>query len=127
MDNYEINILRRNGNWNKITQNDDVMNTNEVNNDKIQNKNHNDYEHLNDDFKFYLKQVSSIINKIESLEEEKNNLKNQLKIYEVEFINKKKDTENKINLMTEERDILDKTINVIKNLKSIWFRGGKNV
>ena len=34
-------------------------------------------------------------------------------------INKKKDTENKINLMTEERDILDKTINVIKNLKSI--------
>jgi len=119
MDNYEINILRRNGNWNKITQNDDVMNTNEVNNDKIQNKNHNDYEHLNDDFKFYLKQVSSIINKIESLEEEKNNLKNQLKIYEVEFINKKKYTENKINLMTEERDILDKTINVIKNLKSI--------
>ena len=119
MDNYEINILRRNGNWNKITQNDDVMNTNEVNNDKIQSKNHNDYEHLNDDFKFYLKQVSSIINKIESLEEEKNNLKNQLKIYEVEFINKKKDTENKINLMTEERDILDKTINVIKNLKSI--------
>jgi hypothetical protein len=119
MDNYEINILRRNGNWNKITQNDDVMNTNEENNDKIQNKNHNDYEHLNDDFKFYLKQVSSIINKIESLEEEKNNLKNQLKIYELEFINKKKDTENKINLMTEERDILDKTINVIKNLKSI--------
>jgi len=119
MDNYEINILRRNGNWNKITQNDDVMNTNEVNNDKIQNKNHNDYEHLNDDFKFYLKQVSSIINKIESLEEEKNNLKNHLKIYEVEFINKKKETENKINLMTEERDILDKTINVIKNLKSI--------
>jgi len=119
MDNYEINILRRNGNWNKITQNDDVMNTNEENNDKIQNKNHNDYEHLNDDFKFYLKQVSSIINKIESLEEEKNNLKNHLKIYEVEFINKKKETENKINLMTEERDILDKTINVIKNLKSI--------
>ena len=119
MDNYEINILRRNGNWNKITQNDDVMNINEVNNQKTENTNHNDYEHLNDDFKFYLKQVSSIINKIESLEEEKNNLKNHLKIYEVEFINKKKETENKINLMTEERDILDKTINVIKNLKSI--------
>jgi len=120
MDNYEINILRRNGNWNKITQNDDVMNNNELHNEKkLENKNHNDYEYLNDDFKFYLKQVSSIINKIESLEEEKNNLKIQLKTYEVEFINKKKDTENKINLMTEERDILDKTINVIKNLKSI--------
>ena len=119
MDNYEINILRRNGNWNKITQNDDVMNANEVINQKTENTNHNDYEHLNNDFKFYLKQVSLIINKIESLEEEKNNLKNQLKIYEVEFINKKKYTENKINLMTEERDILDKTINAIKNLKSI--------
>ena len=119
MDNYEINILRRNGNWNKITQNDDEINTNDLNNQKIENTNQNDYEHLNDDFKFYLKQVSSIINKIESLEEEKNNLKNQLKIYEVEFVNKKKDTENKINLMTEERDILDKTINIIKNLKSI--------
>ena len=120
MDNYEINILRRNGNWNKITQNDDVMNNNELHNEKkLENKNHNDYEHLNDDFKFYLKQVSSIINKIESLEEEKNNLKIQLKTYELEFINKKKDTENKINLMTEERDILDKTINVIRNLKSI--------
>src|SRR6056300_1492026 len=119
MDNYEINILRRNGNWNRIKQNDDVMNNNQLHNEKSENKNHNDYEYLNDDFKFYLKQVSSIINKIESLEEEKNNLKIQLKTYEVEFINKKKDTENKINLMTEERDILDKTINVIKNLKSI--------
>jgi hypothetical protein len=35
MDNYEINILRRNGNWNKITQNDDVMNNNELHNEKI--------------------------------------------------------------------------------------------
>ena len=48
MDNYEINILRRNGNWNKITQDDVVMN----NNEQILNKNH--HGQLNDDFKFYL-------------------------------------------------------------------------
>jgi len=113
MDNYEINILRRNGNWNKITQDDGVMN----NNEQIENK--NDHTQLDDDFKFYLNEVSSIIKKIEDLEKDKENLKDQLKIYEQEFINKKKDTEDKINLLTDEREILDKTINVMKNLKSI--------
>jgi molecular chaperone GrpE (heat shock protein) len=113
MDNYEINILRRNGNWNKITQDDGVLN----NNEQIENK--NDHAQLDDDFKFYLNEVSSIIKKIEDLEKEKENLKDQLKIYEQEFINKKKDTEDKINLLTDEREILDKTINVMKNLKSI--------
>ena len=91
MDNYEINILRRNGNWNKITQDDGVLN----NNEQIENK--NDHTQLDDDFKFYLNEVSSIIKKIEDLEKEKENLKDQLKIYEQEFINKKKDTEDKIN------------------------------
>ena len=112
MDNYEINILRRNGNWNKITQDDGVTN----NNEQVQNKNHDGQ--LNVDFKFYLNEVSFIIKKIEDLEKEKDNLKDQLKIYEQEFSNKKKDTEDKINSLTEEREILDKTINVIKNLKS---------
>ena len=112
MDNYEINILRRNGNWNKITQDDGVKN----NNEQVQSKNH--HEQLNDDFKFYLNEVSSIIKKLEDLEKEKDNLKDQLKIYEQEFLNKKKDTEDKINSLTEEHEILDKTINVIKNLKS---------
>ena len=112
MDNYEINILRRNGNWNKITQDDGVKD----NNEQVQST--NNHEQLNDDFKFYLNEVSSIIKKIEDLEKEKDNLKEQLKIYEQEFLNKKKDTEDKINSLTKDREILDKTINVIKNLKS---------
>ena len=112
MDNYEINILRRNGNWNKITQDNGVKN----NIEQVQNKNH--HEQLKDDFKFYLNEVSSVIKKLEDLEKEKDNLKDQLKIYEQEFLNKKKDTEDKINSLTKDREILDKTINVIKNLKS---------
>ena len=112
MDNYEINILRRNGNWNKIKPDDVVTNKNE----EIQNKDHDGQ--LNDDFKFYLNEVSSIIKKLEDLEKEKDNLKDQLIIYEKEFLGKKKDTEDKINSLTEEREILDKTINLIKNLKS---------
>ena len=119
MDNYEINILRRNGNWNKITQDGGVTSNNE------QRLNRNHHSQINDDFKFYLNEISSIIKKIEDLEKEKEKLKDQLKIYEQEFINKKKDTEDKIIFLTEERDILDKTINVMKNLKSIWSSGGK--
>ena len=112
MDNYEINILRRNGHWNKITQDDDVMNINE----QIQNKNQDGQ--LDNDFKFYLNEVSTIIKKLEDLEKEKDKLKDQLKIYEQEFINKKKNTEDKIRSLTEKSEILDKTIDVIKNLKS---------
>ena len=112
MDNYEINILRRNGNWDKVTQEDDVA----KNNEQVQNQNPD--RQLNDDFKFYLNEINSIIKRITDLEKEKDNLKDQLKIYEQEFLNKKKNTDDKINLLIEKRDILDKTINVIKNLKS---------
>ena len=112
MDNYEINILRRNGNWDKVTQEDDVA----KNNEQVQNQNPD--RQLNDDFKFYLNEINSIIKRIADLEKEKDNLKDQLKIYEQEFLNKKKNTDDKINLLIEKRDILDKTINVITNLKS---------
>ena len=114
MDNYEINILRRNGNWDKVTQEDDVA----KNNEQVQNQNPD--RQLNDDFKFYLNEINSIIKRIADLEKEKDNLKDQLKIYEQEFLNKKKNTDDKINLLIEKRDILDKTINVIKNLKSFF-------
>jgi len=116
MENYEINILRRNGNWKKVKQDDLVMSDDNENNKTEQKQ--EEFENLDDDFRFYLNQVNSIINKLENLEKEKNNLKNQLKIYEQEFISKKTDTQNKIDQMTHEREIIDKTINIIKSLKS---------
>lgn len=115
MDNYEINILRRNGNWKKVKQDNLVTNSNPKDHKDIDT---NVYENLNNDFVFNLNQVNEIINKLENLENEKNNLKNELKKYEQEFINKKNDAENKINTITKERDILNKTINVIKSLKT---------
>ena len=72
----------------------------------------------NDNFLYYLNEVNSIISKLEVLENEKNKLKDQLKNYEQEFINKKKKAEDKINSMTQEKKMFEKTINVIKNLKS---------
>ena len=121
MDNYEINILRRDGNWKKVKPKDLLLDT--VDQNDIEKS------HINTDTKVdlggskrsvflnNLNQVNSIISKLESLENEKNNLKNQLKVIEDEFQFKKKDTDQKIKSMTKEAEILDKTISIIKNLK----------
>jgi vacuolar-type H+-ATPase subunit I/STV1 len=71
-----------------------------------------------DDFLYNLNEVNSIISKLESLENKKTDLKNQLKIFEDEFQSKKKYTDQKIKLMSKEAEMLDKTINIIKNLKN---------
>ncbi len=115
MDNYEINILRRGGNWKKIQADDLIMD--EINyeiseNDKSKNKT------SNNDFYSYIEKVNEIIVKLENLEDQKNILKEELKTYENEFLKKKKITEDKINKFSKEKEFIDKTINVIKNLKS---------
>ena len=56
--------------------------------------------------------------KIEALETEKNKLKDELKICENEFLRKKKLAEDEINKISQEKEMIEKTINVIKNLKS---------
>ena len=118
MDNYEINILRRDGNWKKVKPDDLIMDSIEKY-DEGKNETQNPKDiNSNDNFLYYLNEVNSIISKLEALENEKNNLKDQLKNYEQEFVNKKKKAEDKINLMTQEKVMFEKTINVIKNLKS---------
>ena len=115
MDNYEINILRRGGNWKKVKPDDLIID--EIDNDpKVNNKLNN--SDSNDNFNDYIKEVESIIIELENLENEKNNLKNKLKTYEDIFLEKKKIAEDRINKISKEKDIIDKTINVIKNLKS---------
>ena len=118
MDNYEINILRRDGNWKKVKPNDLIMDSiekvDEVTKETANTKDINP----NDNFLYYLNEVNSIISKLEVLENEKNKLKDQLKNYEQEIVDKKKKAEDKINSMTQEKEMFEKTINVIKNLKS---------
>ena len=114
MDNYEINILRRDGNWKKVKPNDLILDSIEKNDEATNQKNINS----NDNFLHYLNEVNSIISKLEFLENEKNKLKDQLKNYEKEFINSMKITEDKINSMSEKKEMLEKTISVIKNLKN---------
>ena len=52
------------------------------------------------------------------MESEKNKLKEELKIFENEFFRKKKLAEDEINKISQEKEMIEKTINVIKNLKS---------
>ena len=115
MDNYEINILRRGGNWKKVKPDDliseginnDLKENNELNHQKTQNE-----------FVSYVNEVEAIISRIETLENEKNKLKDDLKIFEVEFLRKKKVAEDEINKISREKEMIEKTINLIKNLKT---------
>jgi hypothetical protein len=122
MDNYEINILRRNGNWKKINPKDFLLDTVEQDDHQKKDINRENKVHLDtqkqDDFLYHINQITTIIGKLESLEHEKTNLKKQLKTFENQFQSKKNDADMKIKLIEKETQMLDKTINIIKNLKN---------
>ena len=115
MDNYEINILRRGGNW-KTVKPDDLI-VDDINNE-LKNKNELSNQKSQNDFLSYVTKVETIISSIETLEREKNKLKEDLKLFEVEFLRKKKLAEDKINKIFKEKEMIEKTINLIKNLKT---------
>ena len=115
MDNYEINILRRDGNWKKVKPDDLIIN--EINNDPKEDNEPNQKKSQNN-FLSNLSKVESIISRLESLEKEKSALKEELKEFEDNFLRKKKLAEDEINKIYQEKDIIEKTLNVIKNLKS---------
>ena len=122
MEDFEINILRRNGNWKKVKSKDLLLDTadqNEVKYKHIEPEEKISLEHKKEEhFLNYINEVNSIIAKFEKLENDKTLLKNQLKIIEAKFQSKKHQTEEKIKSMSKENEILDKTITVIKNLKN---------
>jgi hypothetical protein len=122
MEDFEINILRRNGNWKKVKSKDLLLDTVDQNEaeykhidteEKVPSEPLKEENFLND-----INEVNSIIAKLEKLENDKTLLKNQLKIIEAKFQSKKHQTEEKIKTMSKESEMLDKTITVIKNLKN---------
>ena len=115
MEDYEINILRRDGNWKKVRPNDLIID--EINNDLIED-NEPDEKKLQNDFLSNVTKVESIISRLESLENEKNALKEELKEFEDDFLRKKRLAEDEIDKISQEKEMIEKTINVIKNLKS---------
>ena len=115
MEDYEINILRRGGNWKKVKPDDLIID--EINNELIHDSELNNQK-SDDDFLSYVTKVGSIISRLEALESEKNKLKEELKIFENKFFRKKKLAEDEINKISQEKEMIEKTLNVIKNLKS---------
>ena len=122
MEDFEINILRRNGNWKKVKSKDLLLDTVDQNEEEfkhIEPEEKVPSEHLKEEnFLNDINEVNSIIAKLEKLENDKTLLKNQLKIIEDKFQSKKHQTEEKIKTMSKESEMLDKTITVIKNLKN---------
>ena len=115
MEDYEINILRRDGNWKKVKPNDLIID--EIDNKQIENHEPNQKRSQND-FLSKVNEVETIISRLESLENEKSALKEELKEFEDIFLTKKKLAEDEINKLSQQKEIIEKTINVIKNLKS---------
>ena len=63
MDNYEINILKRDGNWKKVKPNDLIMDSVENNNEFTQGTENPKDINCNNNFIHYLNEVNSIISK----------------------------------------------------------------
>ena len=122
MEDFEINILRRNGNWKKVKSKDLLLDTVDQSEEEfkhIEPEEKVPSDHLKEEnFLNDLNEVNTIIAKLEKLENDKTLLKDQLKIIEAKFLSKKHQTEEKIKTMSKESEMLDKTITVIKNLKN---------
>ena len=116
MEDYEINILRRGGNWKKVKPNDLIID--EINSELIENKETYDQK-SESDLLSYITKVDTIISRLETLENEKNKLKEELNGFEKKFLSKKKLAEDEINKISQKKEMIEKTINVIKNLKSL--------
>ena len=117
MENFEINILKRNGDWKKYNQKDISLSSaknidREKLSDGVKNDKNNDVNLIS-----FINEVNLIINKLEDLENEKSNLKNELKKYEKFFQAEKKFSEQKLSQTSKEIKFFEKTIDVLKNLK----------
>ncbi|MDC1111346.1 hypothetical protein OAT09_01700 [Alphaproteobacteria bacterium] len=122
MEDFEINILRRNGNWKKVNSKDLLLDTVDQSEEEfkhIEPEEKVPSDHLKEEnFLNDINEVNTIIAKLEKLENGKTLLKNQLKIIEDKIQSKKHQTEEKIKTMSKESEMLDKTITIIKNLKN---------
>ena len=117
MENYEINILKRNGDWKTYNAKDLSMpkGNHELDEEFDLKDEINKKEYPN--YFLFINEVNLIVNKLENLENEKNSLKNELKKFEKIFQSQKQMSEHKLSQTSKEIEMFDKTIEVIKNLK----------
>ena len=126
MNNYEVNVLTRKGGWKKLPQEviqnkdeskldiSDNLNIN-VTEDNFDSKNHEDFNsNLFENFT----EISSIIDKLKTVEKEKNDLIGELNELMKNFEIRKNNLDSKLTNIQKEREMYDKAINLIISLKN---------
>ena len=127
MDNYEVNVLTRKGGWKKLPQevipnkdelkfnNSDNLNIN-VTEDTFDSKNLEDSSiNLFENFT----EISSIIDKLKTVEKEKNNLIAELNELMKSFEIRKNNLDKKLTNIQKEKEMYDKAISLIVSLKNV--------
>ena len=127
MDNYEVNVLTRKGGWKKLPQevisnkdelkfnNSDNLNIN-VTEDTFDSKNLEDSSiNLFENFT----EINMIINKLKTVEKEKNNLIGELDQLMNSFEIRKNSLDKKLINIQKEKEMYDKAINLINSLKNV--------
>ena len=124
MEDYEVNVLKRNGGWKKLSQTDNVSraskkkfsdNTETKLSINIKDSSETVSKNIYND----LKKVNEIIKKLETLQFQKNQLFEELSLLEKNISVEKSQTSQKLNEIKEKYELYDKTINIIKSLKEI--------
>ena len=127
MDNYEVNVLTRKGGWKKlpqeIIQNKDEMKLNisdnlniNVTEDNFDSKNNEDFQsNLFENFT----EINSIIDKLKTVEKEKNDLIAELNELMKNFELRKNNLDKKLTNIQKEKEMYDKAINLIISLKKV--------
>ena len=127
MDNYEVNVLTRKGGWKKLPQEviqnkdgskldiSDNLNIN-VTEDNFDSKNHEDFNsNLFENFT----EISGIIDKLKTVEKEKNDLIGELNELMKSFEIRKNNLDKKLINIQKEKEMYDKAINLIVSLKNV--------
>ena len=127
MDNYEVNVLTRKGGWKKLPQ--EVVNSaDELKFNSSENLNINVTDDTMDDLQSEdsnnnlfenFTEINKIINKLKTVENEKNVLINELNNLMKDFEVRKNSLDKKLTNIQKEKEMYDKAINLIISLKSV--------
>ena len=127
MENYEVNVLTRKGGWKKLPQeviqnkaelklnNSDNLNIN-VTEDNFDNKN---LEHSNSNLFENFTEISNIIDKLKTVEKEKDELIGELNELMKNFEIRKNNLDKKLTNIQKEKEMYEKAINLIISLKKV--------
>ena len=127
MDNYEVNVLTRKGGWKKlpqeVVQNKDKSQLNISDNLNINvtedNFDSNNLEDFNSNLFENFTEISSIIDKLKTVEKEKNDLIGELNELMKNFEIRKNNLDKKLTNIQKEKEMYDKAINLIISLKNV--------